>query len=437
MSRPARTAHPDLDLISIGGTEFVSGLYWKPLRSARSYMAEAKAIGKEQGMEMVTIRKSRSVIQAGFAPKGKAKLKGKYSLAAALAGELGDNWVGAFALPDGRYAFVAVYQGAIVPGKDIVGSRDTVHAALSETYSLLTGEAQFGSDGKVFAPSDFEFGGDELSIQQLFAGKKLPAAYRLRPLTLGLTPRELVMVAIGIAALGGIGYYAKEWLDQRAVAQAAADAAAAALQAKTAEEYAAATAAAGIPRPWASLPAPAALIEACGQALTRAPLVLGGWRFQVAECDSAGTTLHYAPFGDASRGQLEGAVRASFGRPPEWVGNGAGATILLPTSLQPKDGDALPKPDEARMRLSDHFDRLPNLAQLTIAAPTVADPNVAPDVAQPDWTTSAFTVQSKISPAIAFEGLAVDAMRITRITTRFSDSQAELDWTITGELYAR
>lgn len=74
---------------------FVTGLFWQPLTSPRSYMSEARNIGKKRNWDIVAIRKSAR-IQAGFVSKDAGVMKGMYSLAAALAGQLGDSWIESF-----------------------------------------------------------------------------------------------------------------------------------------------------------------------------------------------------------------------------------------------------------------------------------------------------------------------------------------------------
>ncbi|MEJ7745698.1 MAG: type 4b pilus protein PilO2, partial [Luteimonas sp.] len=217
MSAPMDATQSELQIVEINGRPFVCGLYWKPLRSVRSYMAEAKEIGRKEKWEMVTIRKGRTVIQAGFAPKGKRRLKGMYSLAAALAGQLGENWIGVFPIGPDRYALVAVYKGAVAPGFDLISSRDEVEPKLREVYSLLSNDPQadFVKSGRVIAPPEFSFGAESLLLADLLIPKALKNEYKLRPLTLGLTPKEFVVIAVGLILLAGAGLGAKWWFDEK------------------------------------------------------------------------------------------------------------------------------------------------------------------------------------------------------------------------------
>src|SRR5512142_3222183 len=97
----------DIVVTEVGGKAFVSGLYWQTLESVQDYMGEARQLARKPemaGMSIVAIRErvmsDRDVaVQAGFAPHRAGADKGNYSMATAVAGALGDNFVAA--LPRG------------------------------------------------------------------------------------------------------------------------------------------------------------------------------------------------------------------------------------------------------------------------------------------------------------------------------------------------
>lgn len=148
---PSVASTAPVTITTVNGKQFVSGLFWQPLTRPRAYMKEAREIGKREGMDIVAIRHS-TIMQAGFVGKNQGVLKGMYSIAATLAGKLGSSWLGVFELDDGRYVFVAVNDGAIVPGCDMVGDRDEVREKLAYIYGLFSWE-------KVYVPANFEYGG--------------------------------------------------------------------------------------------------------------------------------------------------------------------------------------------------------------------------------------------------------------------------------------
>ncbi|MDF5920179.1 type 4b pilus protein PilO2 [Pseudomonas aeruginosa] len=111
---------PDVSILSYHGNKFVSGLFWRPLSSQRQYMKEARKLGKEEHLDIVAIRHSPTVIQAGFVSKSQGAVKGMYSLASALSGQFDGDFLACWKVDEDRYALVATLDGAIVPGQDLV-----------------------------------------------------------------------------------------------------------------------------------------------------------------------------------------------------------------------------------------------------------------------------------------------------------------------------
>ncbi|HFQ8479583.1 TPA: type 4b pilus protein PilO2, partial [Pseudomonas aeruginosa] len=115
---------PDVSILSYHGNKFVSGLFWRPLSSQRQYMKEARKLGKEEHLDIVAIRHSPTVIQAGFVSKSQGAVKGMYSLASALSGQFDGDFLACWKVEEDRYALVATLDGAIVPGQDVVTTLD-------------------------------------------------------------------------------------------------------------------------------------------------------------------------------------------------------------------------------------------------------------------------------------------------------------------------
>lgn len=423
-----------LHVIDVSGVAFVSGLQWRPLRSPRSYMAEAKAIGKKEHMEMVTIRKTRTVIQAGFAPKGRSRLKGLYSLAAACAGVLGENWIGVFAVDAERYALIAVHRGAVVPGYDVIGLRATIEPALRQIYSLLSGEnSEFENGGRVIAPAEFAFSGDQIALSDLLTAKTLKSDYRLRPLTFGLTTREFVMIGTGVAALAAAGYGANWWL-----AMQAAEKAAAADRAKAAAAQDAALAAkANIVLPWVSAPSAGELLAGCAALLHDTPLALGGWHVASVRCANGTSTAEYRRLDAAPVAAFVAAAEARYGNAPALLDQGTKGTITTAITLPVATDDKLRATDALVLDLTNLIQRVEGAATLTLVNKPYAPNPTTPDVPAPTWTTHGFTVQTTFPPERLFDGFDKSGVRVAEIVTTLNPSDASLSWTITGEFYAR
>jgi len=159
----------------------------------------------------VTIRRIRAnksksgveVRQAGFVAKNQGVTKGMYSLATALAGVLGNSWIGVFALENGQYALVGVYGGSIEPGCDVVGDRDDIEQRFSWLRQMREWDA-------IYVPADFQVGGESRDIYEVLSRKNLKAEYRLKQLTFGLSGREIgLMLSIGALVVGAV--YGYSW----------------------------------------------------------------------------------------------------------------------------------------------------------------------------------------------------------------------------------
>ncbi|MCT5320809.1 type 4b pilus protein PilO2, partial [Pseudomonas aeruginosa] len=168
---------PDVSILSYHGNKFVSGLFWRPLSSQRQYMKEARKLGKEEHLDIVAIRHSPTVIQAGFVSKSQGAVKGMYSLASALSGQFDGDFLACWKVDEDRYALVATLDGAIVPGQDLVTTLDEARDRVRKlsTRGVLR-------NAQVFVPEGFDFPVKDFDIEELLAPKRLRRDYRLRQL---------------------------------------------------------------------------------------------------------------------------------------------------------------------------------------------------------------------------------------------------------------
>lgn len=441
-----------MTFVEVHGKTFVSGLLWKPLRSARNYMREAKDIGRQQNMEMVAIRRGK-VLQAGFAkkleraPRGtkQQSMRSMYSLAASLAGTLGDNWIGAFDLGDGRYAFIAVHQGGIIPGKDLVAPREEVVPLFRETLADFNTEK---ADVRVIVSDALEpiFGGEVHALAELLNPKALKPEYRLKPLTLGLTGRQLTIGAIGLSILvaGSIGanaYFAHK--AQQAEAEKneklrrLTD-----LRAKASLEQALAA----IVRPWQRLPSTSQFTRACAEAWTHFPADVQGWTFTSGSCllDINNGELDRA---EGSYARTAGGTTAGFQTAAQAMGaSGAfadgGQRAILARRLATSAPDstigaaALPVRADMRERLLSLARGLPpGVAVVNIADKEFAAPANAPKELKPDWLTYSLDITSLISADVLLDGFDGPGLRLTEITADVNPKTSAFTWHIKGEIY--
>lgn len=118
------------EIINAVGREWVAGLVWRSFAEHPS-LRERREDAQSLGADWVVMRDTLEVSQAGFCPAiGKRKPRRLYSLAASIAEEHKQPWLGMFKLSDTLWWYIAVRDGqAILPDGDVVGDYPTVLAA--------------------------------------------------------------------------------------------------------------------------------------------------------------------------------------------------------------------------------------------------------------------------------------------------------------------
>lgn len=433
-----------LTVIGVNGKQFVCGLTWKILEHNRTYMKEARVFGKANDMDMVAIRRGRA-LQGGFAPKSEQRLRGMYSLAAALAGKLGDNWVGVFALSGERYAFVAVHEGSVMIGRDLVGDFATVEFEFNETLNLLMSDTRstWGENGKgiVVGPADWPFTNDHRTLEELLQPKQLRNDYRLRPLTLGLTGREMALGGASVIVITALvlGYFKWQAIQDQKRSE---DAAAAMVQLRNAQQEQESAAAEArknsLLRPWEHLPTLEAFTTACQAFWEQTPVSLGGWIFAGGQCGPGKALATYKrPNGGTTVGDFAAEVRRRYNLQPDIFEAGTSATIAA--SLKAEGAGAGPLPAAAK-QLEDFTARLQAVGggtTFSLEAKPWSAPEGQPEAVPPDWTTQGFNIKTDKSPADLLAGLDAQGVRVLEIAASFDQASARIEWSITGELYGR
>ncbi len=404
-------------ILTINGRKFVTGLFWQPLTNPRSYMSEARAIGKKRNWDIVAIRKTVR-IQAGFVNKDAGVEKGMYSLAAALAGQLGDSWLGAFHVNDDEYAVVAVHDGSIVPGYDVVASRDEALNLLKQGYQLFQYE-----DKQIFAPVDFQFSQYEKALSEILTPNVLKSEYRLKQLTFGLTKKELVTVCMAALAFmvvlyGGSEYKIYKEKNLRAALQL--------LDTKNEQEVQAP------PRPWAKIAKADDFTKVCTAEIYALPLNIAGWQIDEATCDEISITAIYRrkTIGTTVSNFIK-LIKNHFSESPFITEEGNTAMVKRSVKIFCGDDEKLASVDTVKNNFLSYFQAVD--VQLKLIEKQVALP--PPYVA--DWRMFIYEFKTPISPTILITGLPdKNGVRVTKMTMKYIEEEASLTWMVTGELYA-
>lgn len=427
-------------MVVINGRHFASGLFWQPLTKPRAYMKEARQIAKRENMDIVAIRRG-TVLQAGFVAKRQGARKGMYSLAASLAGILGNNWLGAFRIDDENYALIGVFDGAILPDCDFISSREEVFERLKQNYSLVD------EWEKLYAPKDFEYGGEEKDIHDLLVPQKLSKEYQLQQLKFGLTAREWVLLGIVVVGSTALLWAYQNWKAEKLRKEQEAAALVEAERQRQLDELnrraKAEQTAKALEHPWASMPAAGDFLAGCVDRIYAIPLSINGWVFTSANCDGKLVRVLFKRQGTVTINDFRAGAQARYGIEPSFKTEGDEANIDLPLDLKYGGDDGVLAMPEALARLQSHLQRLdikPKLAERKAPEPPPLlpgqDPKTAPPPIVPDWTGFEFSFSAHLTPAQTFTGLDGTGLRFRELVTSIGEGGV-LVWTFAGEIYGK
>ena len=438
-SKNARSAR--VQVLQYRGKSFVTGLRWHPLGSVTGHMKEARQYGREHHLDIVAIRRTPAIIQAGFVARSEEVTKGMYSLAATLAGQLGDSWIAAWKTESeiDQYALVAVYQGGVISGCDMIGTGAEVRRRVAQQRSR---GINFDNE---YLPPEFDMGGQPLDVAELLQPSHLKREYRLRPLVFGLSKPELVQLAVlGVLIAAGIIGWA-QWQSHQD--QIAKEAAFQAEQQRLAElarlqkESGMEQTPQALEHPWAKRPSVADFLEGCSNVIYQLPLSIQGWQFTSAVCDGAQVLSSYKRSGNSTADKLIQATQGHFSDRPAFCDEGNSATLKFDISL-PAAGDE-PLKDAIVMlaNLSSwlhSFTQTPVLKEVPVVVPiqpAIPGQPAPPPPPPPQWKQFELSYATGITPLDSLSGAPSQGLRLREITTKYETGH--LVWSVIGDLYAK
>ena len=415
-------------VLTINGVPFVTGLYWKALTTPKNFMREARAIGKREGMDIVVLRQTSSKAYAGFVKSGSGIKKGMYSVATALAGELGDNWIGVFTVGTDQYLLAGVNSGAIIPQGDKIGDEQ-------QTIRWIRNMLGLGLPNvKIYAPESLDIpNSEELALENILNKSKYPKGYQLKPLTFGLSHREMmylgaaVLVVICVMAL-----YLKIQRDAREaerLAEIQRQRMLAELEAETGRE----ADVHALEYPWPNQPHPHDVQAQCLDILTEAPLVMAGWRFEKGGCNGqeAVVTYNRSPFATINDFHATAGDVYDFVEVDE-VGN---IGIVGYTLAPQRHGDeVLPSRLEALNDLRSHYQRKGVALQVDSWSESGYDPELIA-LGAINWSAFEFVVQGNTEGLIDLGNFYQPGLRFTEILINAASSDGGMQWTLRGTQY--
>lgn len=438
----------EVKVVDINNRMFAANLFWQPLSRARNFMAEARELGKKRDWDIVAVRRGQrgTRVQAGFAPRRSAATKGMYSLAASLAGKLGDSWLGAFRLKDGRYVVTAVFEGMICIGFDEICDGERAKALLRDASSLH----QFEDDA-IYAPPELEFSAQSRDIYELLTPKSLSKEHRLRQLTFGLTKRELAYTVIGafvvLGSLGGyLGYKVHEQSMQAEQRRKQAEAERRRLAELNAKAHRKLVAQALV-HPWAVVPSALDYAKACVASEDQFHLSIAGWPLSEIECDGRAVSATYTRSGALTVDAFIAEVTALYGHPPVIQGDDEdkGIVRVADMGIPVAGDDPLRSPDDLMPKFHSYFEGVGIGATVTAGAADAAKGASAPAAAsQPavvkTWNEYSYSFEHGLPPTYHFPRLLkalgqLDGIRIKKITETVNADAGDASWKVEGTVY--
>jgi hypothetical protein len=425
-------------MFTVGQEKFVTGLHWKTL-SGRNYMREARKIGARYNWAIVTVRKGAR-IQAGFVARGVGATTGMYSVGSALAGVLGNNWVGAFKVDTDRYVVVAVRDGSIIPSYDRIASQDEAVIAVREAFNLIPSTT---TDVKIYTPREFGLGDKELLLEDVLAPKNLKRDYQLRLLGFPWGRVALILGILGASLIGWTEYQNYQAEEVRKLEEAERqrkERELAELNARAREEQHAKA----LEHPWAKMPAAGDLTQTCAREINAIPLSLAGWLVDTVKCDGDKLVAVYR------RNGIAGAPLNEFRKAAEpleksnlsIVESGERGEITRSVSVPLAGDEELQDPKEltdewiSRMQLLGASFKL---EEKTVVLPTPPTPPGQQPLPAPvaTWRLFSLMYEGGINPVTILSGMG--DLRGVRVKTMEAvvNREGGVKWSMQGELYAK
>lgn len=305
-------------VIEVNGVKFTVGLAWEPITSASSLREEINTFAREEGMNLVTVYQSLISVQAGFAQVDLNHVKryaGSYSLASVLAERLGDSWLAVFDMKDGDYVLIAVRDGMILPGCDIIGGLKEVTEVLSDIVNIHDWGRVLVSNKQLLARVGAADIGhqDEASLDELISEKRYSRELRVKHLKRGIDKRVMIggVALISLAAISGVSYfvyqnYIQSYLDKIQVEQDARNGIIRARQvegdrAKAIERLEELT----IKPSWDKAPKADAVLGSCYSGILSLPMSAVGWVMEKASCADGRVVASYARLPGSTMNQMQ------------------------------------------------------------------------------------------------------------------------------------
>jgi hypothetical protein len=408
----------------------VGGLTWHPL-VPDNFKRELRPISLDLGADLYVYRKSNKSM-VGFAKSEDGAKAGYIPIALVIAQCLDEeseplNALVAVEIPnsDHKYIYVLIRDGFVLADGDQVGDEDEIRSRFLSDLSVS------GWDLLV-APDHWKVNRATSRDLVSFLPKKgekvkVPAAWKLRPVTVSL--KSAIIAAVAVIALGSTAYIGMDLWKQSEIAKKQALAAAQQAAAEESERQAKLT-----KEPWQDLQRAGPFMAACDSALRG--VTAGNWSMGEFQCDGVTLTVKWERAGGWA---MVSHLKAMY---PAAVLSEDGASALVSTKVQlaapsGKTGEILQASSARKDALRDaklRYGITVNIPAKGIAAP----PNPADPVGAPSgvpWTSFEIAADSKLSSETTVEALDAPGFRLTRVEGKLKGGN--INYQLKGIQYAK
>ncbi|AIY39639.1 Conjugative transfer protein PilO in PFGI-1-like cluster [Collimonas arenae] len=422
-------------ITQIDKRKFICGLFWQSLSRPRELWREAAELGKKIDSDLLLVRREQATVQAGYANTGEGARRGMLSLAAliakAIAREAGDgddsqqslsNWLAAFKLPDGKWAYCAIRDSNFLPNGDFAGTKAEVLERLFGDYALggwhrVIGDPELAECGfHNFTPKGIE----ELLPRKKDGQIKVGKWAALRPLQRQISRKQLALagaLAVLMTTVAVAGWRVYQHKAQERERERALEAVRQQMLGQAGPSQA--------PHPWPGKPLPKAFARACVAKLdTMSP---GGWLLEEYVCEAGRSRTSWSRAGSTT-GYLLAQVPAAT-----LDASGDKASFNAPLSMPSGGNETLLATEQLLRPLQTRF----QLLGLALKVALVPVPKPLPGaedqkVPLPDWQTYSLAVNAGgVPPAEIAAILAQPGIRLDKLSYRGGA------WTFEGVMYAK
>jgi hypothetical protein len=423
-------------IIEIGRHRYLCGLFWQSLSRRHELRAEAVELAKRLNFDAMVLRVDRGFAGAGFAstregaPLGLPSLGALVSKTIAAEGAFYDgrqqpapNWLGAFSLPDGRWAYFAVRDGAFLPNGDWIGTSEEVFERLHSDYSLGGWNVVIG-DPRVEVQGFHNFYPRVLEdVLPRRAGKThVPRWTRLVPVSSRTRWRRVAVLAALLTVAGALGVGAYAWWQQRA--DAARERAFALARIQLLAHPLRPAPPPEPPHPWASEPLPAVLVRHClDQFIALAP---GGWQLDDYVCRAGNVSYRWS--------RNDSTVAMLMAIEPRAVVDNSGehATLVEPAVLPAGGDDRLEGVRGVRLRVLSGFQLLGVALTLSLQSLPAPQGDAGKQDPRPSWQTWRMSANlGELSPQSVLSWLDQPGLRLDKLSYQAGQ------WSVEGAIYEK